>query len=1001
MKKTQKTNKVTEISKEYTFKQQLYAEFARTIRDIVRQIILDAEIKEYSITYREKNPRKLRIKILKKFLKGIPYKKLEDIEDLAGVRVVTYLESHKDQIANLIYREFHGAIIESEDKYDPQGYRGAHFIIQLDKEREKLPEYRRYKGLKCEIQITSILYHAWSEIEHGVIYKPEDNRKKLESFGLDEIEHSFQKIMAKHLEQATIQFDLLNKKYKEILKAGKIIGSDFTSDIRNAQSNDEISPLLDIAEKFSHKKPEESMQMIEEIIKRTPIDPKVIHKIGEEEIFGKDNDDLLKRCVTILLRIRYWNVERSLSILFYLSKNQSKEIAEKAIEAIRNTVRYDHAFLKKQKTLYPQQVALKFIKKISVAEHKEYFQAITTVATNILSSSVEGSEWSDVDTITYHSGALVPNEGLKKIRQETIDFVAKLYKQSLNTQDKLTLIRTLLTTLNTPSNIAYGDDLIKMIFEDSKILLSIFTKIIFTGKKVNDHLVVQEIEESLARLLRSDHFKSKEAEQLYKKIRDDSSYTIFRIFFGSTHEYKNLDENLDEVEKRRSREVHDLVKKVTNKTANHWYAQLNNFAEPLQKGFVDIWKYGTFKIFIARLTTEKPNIANNLFLKAHKENSYLCQEPLITTYLSTLRRENNLKLWDKFVEQIQKKKSTDLFSSIVYSLNLDSETNLKTSIRNEDIEILAKLIRAKKPFIFVDNNNDFTLRYALINTLSRIFIRAPSQVESLIIEEVTNHPERLSVYFGELPFASHRKWMSFKKWSKPGIEFLKEKLIQLDVLDWQTQGMLLELTDNPIKIILDIFMGRIQRNKKEKGGNRYEEVPYDFNPDLQKYLAGHDKYITEMVKWLKNMELDINSLYNWHVSHFIQRIDGASFATILMKLIESENKDSLKKAAYALDTFEGADFGICFEIVKRTDDKNILDHLAGVMSSTGIVSGEDGLARAYDSKANNLKEYLKSKDKRVKTFATEMKRSFEERAQKERQRSSIEKKTRKIEFEEM
>ena len=68
------------------------------------------------------------------------------------------------------------------------------------------------------------------------------------------------------------------------------------------------------------------------------------------------------------------------------------------------------------------------------------------------------------------------------------------------------------------------------------------------------------------------------------------------------------------------------------------------------------------------------------------------------------------------------------------------------------------------------------------------------------------------------------------------------------------------------------------------------------------------------------------------------------------------------------------------------------------MSSTGVVSGEDGLARAYEAKAKELDNYAKSDDPRIKAFASRMRKAFRESAQREYQRANTAKKTREIEF---
>ena len=68
------------------------------------------------------------------------------------------------------------------------------------------------------------------------------------------------------------------------------------------------------------------------------------------------------------------------------------------------------------------------------------------------------------------------------------------------------------------------------------------------------------------------------------------------------------------------------------------------------------------------------------------------------------------------------------------------------------------------------------------------------------------------------------------------------------------------------------------------------------------------------------------------------------------------------------------------------------------MGATGVVSGEDGLARAYEAKAKQLEAYASSVDARTKAFAIRMKKSFEESAQREYERANTRKKTREIEF---
>jgi putative GTP pyrophosphokinase len=95
---------------------------------------------------------------------------------VVGIRIITHFEDEVDRIGDLIEREFTVDQERSVDKRrsleaDRFGYLSLHFVCGLSDERLRLSEYRRCHDLRCEIQIRSILQHAWAEIEHDLGYK--------------------------------------------------------------------------------------------------------------------------------------------------------------------------------------------------------------------------------------------------------------------------------------------------------------------------------------------------------------------------------------------------------------------------------------------------------------------------------------------------------------------------------------------------------------------------------------------------------------------------------------------------------------------------------------------------------------------------------------------------------------------------------------------------------------------------------------------------------------
>jgi putative GTP pyrophosphokinase len=165
--------KVTSILKEYDATFSELEKFTACVHDLLQRLLEENRIRVHSITFRVKDRDSLKRKI------GRPdksYTCLADITDISGVRVITYLPEVVDEISRIIKTEFAVDKINSIDKrqvLDPDrfGYLSVHYVVSLSPQRLKLSEYKRYASLKCEVQIRSILQHAWAEIQHDLGYK--------------------------------------------------------------------------------------------------------------------------------------------------------------------------------------------------------------------------------------------------------------------------------------------------------------------------------------------------------------------------------------------------------------------------------------------------------------------------------------------------------------------------------------------------------------------------------------------------------------------------------------------------------------------------------------------------------------------------------------------------------------------------------------------------------------------------------------------------------------
>jgi ppGpp synthetase/RelA/SpoT-type nucleotidyltranferase len=157
----------------------LYEAFAVTVQDILIEALRDADIKAASVEARAKSLDSFGNKAAQASESGPELPKypnpIKEITDLAGARVITFFLDTIDDVDRVIKAQF--SVLERLDKSrdllqeERLGYQSVHYLVELMPNRTALPEYARYRGLRAEIQLRTVLQHAWAEIEHDIQYK--------------------------------------------------------------------------------------------------------------------------------------------------------------------------------------------------------------------------------------------------------------------------------------------------------------------------------------------------------------------------------------------------------------------------------------------------------------------------------------------------------------------------------------------------------------------------------------------------------------------------------------------------------------------------------------------------------------------------------------------------------------------------------------------------------------------------------------------------------------
>lgn len=191
-----------DLEREYQERRPLFDRLGQGIVASVEDLLREAQISCLDIATRTKGWASVKEKLSRKHYSD-PF---TDMEDWCGVRIICYYPSDVEKILEIIRKEFE--LISEEntaERLGPQefGYRSVHLIVQLRPEWLHVPVHRGLKNVKAEIQVRTVLMHAWAEIQHKLAYKSQDQVPA-------NFQRQFYRLSAK-FEEADEQFDALRR----------------------------------------------------------------------------------------------------------------------------------------------------------------------------------------------------------------------------------------------------------------------------------------------------------------------------------------------------------------------------------------------------------------------------------------------------------------------------------------------------------------------------------------------------------------------------------------------------------------------------------------------------------------------------------------------------------------------------------------------------------------------------------------------------------------------
>ncbi|NYB26967.1 MAG: hypothetical protein HVN34_06465 [Methanobacteriaceae archaeon] len=235
-----------------------YDRLGKTVQQDLKKLLEDVNIDVLSVKYR--------IKDFDSFWDKLRRNSYDDpfneIEDICGLRIVCYYISDLDKIEEVIKEEFNVLEIENKSELcneDEFKYLSVHFIVKLKEDWLNIPSYRDLGELKIEIQIRTILQHAWADISHKLAYKKKEQVPR-------QIMRQLYSLSA-ILENADTQFDSLRESKEEYkLNISGTPLENGTFDLNQELNLDSLQAFLDFYFPNRSKKIHYTQGLLDEIL---------------------------------------------------------------------------------------------------------------------------------------------------------------------------------------------------------------------------------------------------------------------------------------------------------------------------------------------------------------------------------------------------------------------------------------------------------------------------------------------------------------------------------------------------------------------------------------------------------------------------------------------------------------------------------------------------------------------------------------------------------------
>lgn len=960
--------------KEYKKKRSTYKRFAKYIEKKLVKIIKvsnknGSTYHLHHVQSRAKEIDSLTTKLQKPKYAGQVNKIEKIINDLAGCRIIFL--NNDDVNTFLSSRIIRNNFVVSEERSklhyfeEDEKYIGDHFVVKLKNTSENPPEFR---GMWCEIQIQTILNHAWSETNHDIGYK----EPELNGFGknvLAKIKENL-KNAGDQIIQIGHDFQNIQRDYNRLITGKEVIDQNIlkviTSEIDNNERyetlvkyKDYVLPNIDDINEFYSEIKEISKLGIQ-FSKRYSDG---VFKIGNNEYPGRSQNDIFNVCVSMLSSVSWFNIEEIFNILVELYEAGSDYEKERISKTMQEISEYNVNIL----NYAGFSNHIKIVSEINKWEDRKLIKlnsVIITICKEILEPTANNIQSSSYNQIMIDRPTFIGDDNLEKLRKETICILIKLYRVTTDYRVKVKIIHALYTACKIPPHHDEKNPIINIIQRNTVQIIEFHHQY-----KENDFDLLILIESECLYLHRlhegiheSTHFDSeakatsgkiiKQINKYKNFINNSDEFRIYKSLIGyeyiSDDSWKNTyREDIYIRDNIRNDLIDTYINSINESNSDQWINRVLLYSKSKYDGGL------TFQFldnFLVKLGKQHPAIAFNLITNHAEDVSNFLTAILVGLSSSTMRNQ----AYDVMVKWARSGKY--LLQCIGF---------FKSENHEIDIPLLNEIISSSK------KNNDIN---ALSATLAAILNKYnPSNIieaKKLFIDCII-----------ELTKLGESRWINLvwyiknyesfiSHFVKNELSILLKSIEKYSIVDPHLEYILLPIAKLNPNLVINYFKKRMDIQQNSRPRSNYDWAPYEFG-EIRNYLSiNTDTTVNLVCKWYTGSFGDF-IFSGGKFLHLIYPNFTPELETALLKLIKTNDEDHIKMVLAILRNYKGeiSLHNICKEIVKLLPlNSKWLNEIEVILISTGVLSGEFAFSTKYSERKSEILPWEEDKNPKVRKF---------------------------------